>query len=169
MIKRGYSMSEYGYLMHHGVKGQKWGVRRYQNSDGSLTDAGKRRYGINLFEKNPQHWYKTGYGISKQYKLYKDVRKAHKKENKGISNEDLDKLISKEYKRIYKKDAGLEYNLGKTSYEHVRGSRKYGVGGALGASISLIEAKAKGKEHPYSAHVRYTNEILRKNGYKGFK
>ena len=29
---------------HHGVKGQKWGVRRYQNKDGSLTPAGKKRY-----------------------------------------------------------------------------------------------------------------------------
>jgi hypothetical protein len=32
------------YLMHHGIKGQKWGVRRFQNEDGSLTSAGKRRY-----------------------------------------------------------------------------------------------------------------------------
>ena len=31
-------------LYHHGVKGQKWGVRRYQNPDGSLTAAGKRRF-----------------------------------------------------------------------------------------------------------------------------
>lgn len=30
------------YLEHHGVKGQRWGVRRYQNKDGSLTSAGKR-------------------------------------------------------------------------------------------------------------------------------
>lgn len=29
---------------HHGIKGQKWGVRRYQNKDGSLTAAGKKRH-----------------------------------------------------------------------------------------------------------------------------
>lgn len=32
-------------LYHHGIKGQRWGVRRYQNPDGSLTPAGVRRYG----------------------------------------------------------------------------------------------------------------------------
>ena len=32
-------------LRHHGIKGQKWGVRRFQNSDGSLTTAGRKRYG----------------------------------------------------------------------------------------------------------------------------
>jgi len=31
-------------IQHHGVLGQKWGVRRYQNRDGSLTTAGKKRY-----------------------------------------------------------------------------------------------------------------------------
>lgn len=32
------------YFVHYGIKGMKWGVRRYQNKDGSLTNAGKSRY-----------------------------------------------------------------------------------------------------------------------------
>ena len=32
------------YLAHHGILGQKWGIRRYENADGTLTEAGKKRY-----------------------------------------------------------------------------------------------------------------------------
>lgn len=34
-------------LKHYGIKGMKWGIRRYQNKDGSLTAVGKRRYAKN--------------------------------------------------------------------------------------------------------------------------
>lgn len=38
-------MDEYNEeLYHHGILGMKWYQRRYQNSDGTLTDAGKKRY-----------------------------------------------------------------------------------------------------------------------------
>lgn len=33
-------------LYHHGIKGQKWGVRRYQYTDGTYTPAGRKRYGV---------------------------------------------------------------------------------------------------------------------------
>ena len=36
-------------LKHYGIKGQKWGVRRYQNEDGSLTPEGRKRYSDTVF------------------------------------------------------------------------------------------------------------------------
>lgn len=38
-------------LRHHGVKGMKWGVRRYRNKDGTLTPAGKKRYKDDYFSE----------------------------------------------------------------------------------------------------------------------
>ena len=43
-----YSRNE---LYHHGIKGQRWGIRRFQNEDGTLTAAGKKRYAENYSEE----------------------------------------------------------------------------------------------------------------------
>lgn len=57
-----------GELYHHGIKGQKWGVRRFQNKDGSLTPAGKRRYDEpNTGRNNKQYVDK----VAKKAKTYK--------------------------------------------------------------------------------------------------
>lgn len=52
------------YLAHHGIKGQKWGVRRFQNEDGTLTEEGKARYLSS--EKLPNG--EVGYSLSKEGK-----------------------------------------------------------------------------------------------------
>lgn len=59
------------YLAHHGVKGQRWGIRRYQNEDGSLTAEGREKYGQQGWEA--RQMYKRG-TISKDQ--YKQAKKA---------------------------------------------------------------------------------------------
>ena len=41
------------YIAHHGIIGMKWGVRRYQNKDGTLTNAGKARYSTDSDASSP--------------------------------------------------------------------------------------------------------------------
>lgn len=73
------------YLIHHGIKGQKWGIRRFQNADGTLTDEGKRRKGRALDIAA-----KATYGLGKFNKT-----KKLKKEIKGLSDAELNKRIDR--------------------------------------------------------------------------
>lgn len=73
-------------LTHWGVKGMKWGVRRYQNKDGSLTPAGKKRY---------DSWSDDA----------KSVSSLKKKSVKEMSNAELKRLnertrLEQEYSRL---------------------------------------------------------------------
>lgn len=53
-------------LYHHGIKGQKWGVRRFQNEDGSYTEAGRKRYGD--YERSGSSEGKSRKGLSNKQK-----------------------------------------------------------------------------------------------------
>lgn len=48
MVYRVSGISYSSELYHHGIKGQKWGVRRYQEPNGTLTDAGRKRYATSI-------------------------------------------------------------------------------------------------------------------------
>ena len=69
-------MNNDNYLAHHGIKGQKWGVRQYQNTDGSLTAEGRKRYGVGP-ERGSKEALKQK--LKEQKKAYKEERKAAKK------------------------------------------------------------------------------------------
>ena len=97
-------------LIHYGILGMKWGVRRYQNKDGSLTSAGKKRYGNNDdIKDSPQ----------------KNTEEPKKKSVKDMSDEELRREINRmQLEQSYLRMTGQNIEKGKSAVEIALGKMK---------------------------------------------
>ena len=128
-------MSSDLYLMHHGIKGMHWGVRRYQNSDGTLTDQGKRRYGIQ--------------DARKYYKINR-LQRAKENTNNSSKQERLTKRIRKVQTRSDRKKADLsqkDINAGREIVAKNRfklaSAASIATAGATAAGIAILASNPK--------------------------
>lgn len=99
-------------LAHHGIKGQKWGIRRYQNFDGSYTKAGLERYykSVDRYNKRKDAYksiknnpLKSNYEKKYAKANVKEAKKQMKKDYKHLALDkraDKGKILYKEGKRI---------------------------------------------------------------------
>lgn len=89
-------MNDYNELYHHGIKDQKWGQRRFQNPDGSLTPEGRIRYGVGEARKPRKSEPKRGFlGIKKS---------SSKPKQSTVKKEEKPELTPEEKKAKLKED-----------------------------------------------------------------
>ena len=92
------------HIEHHGILGQKWGVRRYQNADGSLTEAGKRRQ---KYDMDIDEYSKTLRKEIKSIQLDKTAR-----DPEAYRRWEIEKKLYKEQKDINKE---ANFNFGSSA------------------------------------------------------
>lgn len=97
-------------LYHYGIMGQKWGVRRFQNEDGTLTAEGKMRYGLSdISAVNKDFSARNGNkkAVKERDKRYRVINKAEKEEYRTLQKE-ADEKYGKKRSDIKDKFLGEE-------------------------------------------------------------
>lgn len=105
-------MYDNNYLMHYGVLGQKWGVRRYQNYDGSLKVAGKLKRSKNLKDR-----VKVINASVKALNPETDAKKIAKLENKAERLTERSKRLESDYKKAYAEAYAKDLTEAKKMYD----------------------------------------------------
>lgn len=99
-------------LYHHGIKGQRWGIRRYQNEDGTLTEAGKKHYAKlddRWIRKNQDTVYTKAYNASK-----KELKKYANTELRGMRGATARNLYNRKMAELFRqKTADIRTPSGK--------------------------------------------------------
>lgn len=124
-----WTYATYDELYHHGIKGQKWGQRRFQYEDGTLTEEGRRRYGSDarkIGKRNFQAQMKRygSSGFNKNSKVTKVGLKGQKELDESNEGKEYKEMINyladmkKEAKRVTGSDDPL-FELDKEFVKHI--------------------------------------------------
>lgn len=144
------------YLAHHGIKGQRWGIRRFQNEDGSLTNKGKARYLSNdTLSRATEVTKSTSETINAAKQLSQATQRISKRKESSkqpdlstMTNKDLQEAITRmnlehQYQQLTQKEVtkGRQYLDDILS---ITGSIVGITGGALSIALAINKLRGKG-------------------------
>jgi hypothetical protein len=159
-------------LYHHGVKGQKWGVRRYQNEDGSLTSAGKKR--LSDYKQKELSLNKAKYNTAKDTKR---IDKLREKQNNADASGNV-KRAEKIHQKIqtskqtvkYKKAMRLleKQKIKNMTYDEMM-SEKHAIARKTGQALvesALLSAAGTAVILPYTGRIYVHVKTINQNAIK---
>lgn len=133
------------YLEHHGILGQRWGIRRYQNKDGSLTKLGSRRLGYSTEDKAKAKEEKRAAAIDKKRNkiLTKGSKEDLYKNRNLFTNEEIVQRVNRlNLEESLGKQAGLIKEKGKGIINKL-GSLANGVGRIVDTGLKFRDTAKK--------------------------
>lgn len=144
-------MNQNDELLHYGIKGQKWGIRRYQNPDGTLTSEGRKR-AKREYKSDNREASERGYNatvMAKAAKIAKNnAAKAEAKYNKAILNDpDKEKKRTQRLYNNFVDKAEASKNL----------------------SVKSLNATKKAQDHCNELIKKYGKEAVKSIKYKDVK
>jgi hypothetical protein len=149
-----YTWNDGTYLAHHGIKGQRWGIRRFQNPDGSLTEAGRRRYGDTFDRAADKARSLKKMAEGEQKKWEKQLQKANAS---GSSTAAADA----EWNKVVKKYPGLAKEVG--NWKNVDDDElwdvlEYEYGANLSGLKKAIKSSGKNKTDDLQRWINVTKQ-----------
>lgn len=173
---RAYVECDYNSIYHYGVKGQKWGMRRYQNSDGTLTPEGEARY-----RKYQDKYRKAGYSDSDAALLAKRDLKNHASRrqtarnaagltaglgfmvgNHYVNNKIADKMVDNKYTRKHFGNSVVDDMMAARTRAKERsfGTKAKNLAKSGGKKIKNLAGKHGFTEKYVSGHTLNADSIL---------
>lgn len=138
-------------LMHYGIKGQKWGVRRFQNEDGTLTDAGRKKYRQEVRAEN-----KKAFEYGREATIAANAA-TYARNQQIKSRKKLDKALAKDPEML-KKSTQKKYKRSLADIKSEKEMEKYAK-----------ETEARAKKHCDSLIKKYGSENVKALSYGNYK